>query len=133
MVEEVPGTGVWRVLGPKSRAFAWVWLPLTSAFLLATLFFDDVPAGTLLAAIFNVIAAAGFMIPARTKTVADERGLAITQLRTRHIPWTDVAHLGTDTGGRWATSVRVTLDDDSTITLPAVPVADLPRLEELRL
>jgi hypothetical protein len=72
------------------------------------------------------------MVMARTGSSADQQGIEVTQLRTRQIPWADVEELRPDAAGRWATSVQARLTDGSTVTLPAVPAADLCRLEELR-
>lgn len=69
---------------------------------------------------------------ARSGSSADVDGIEITQLRTRRLPWTTVAELSPDAAGRWATSVQAVLRDGTTVALPGVPAADLPRLEDLR-
>ncbi|WP_165699991.1 PH domain-containing protein [Ornithinimicrobium ciconiae] len=46
--------------------------------------------------------------------------------------WADVEELRADPPDAWAADVQARLADGSTVTLPAVPAADLPRLEALR-
>lgn len=122
----------WWAQGPRWRVFARVWLPFTLVFLVATAFIDDVHWGTRIGAACNVIAGLGFLVTARTGTRADAQGIRTTQFRTQHIAWADVEELRADPPGAWAADVQARLADGSTVTLPAVPPADLPRLEALR-
>ncbi|WP_370584228.1 PH domain-containing protein [Ornithinimicrobium cryptoxanthini] len=69
---------------------------------------------------------------ARNGSSADVDGIEVTQLRTRRLPWATVAELSPNAPGRWATTVQARLTDGTTVPLPGVPAADLPRLEELR-
>nr|WP_281496994.1 PH domain-containing protein [Ornithinimicrobium sp. F0845] len=69
---------------------------------------------------------------ARTGTTADARGLTVTTLVSRHLPWAGVVELRTDPPGRFAADVQAVLADGSVVTLPAVPAEDLPHLESLR-
>jgi hypothetical protein len=130
--EDRGARSTWRQQGRKWRTFAAVWLPITAILLIATFFIEDLHWGARLSAVSNVIAGLGFLVMARSGSSADVDGIEITQLRTRRLPWTTVAELRPDAAGRWATSVQARLTDGTTVALPGVPAADLPRLEDLR-
>lgn len=132
MREDVGQRSVWRQQGRKWRTFARIWLPCTGIFLIATFFIEDIHWGTRLSAVGNFIAGVCFMVMARTGSSADHRGIEVTQLRTRRLPWAAVEELRPNAASRWATSVQARLTDGTTVPLPGIPVTDLRRLEELR-
>lgn len=132
MREDIGQRTVWRQQGRKWRTFARIWLPFTGILLIAVLFIEDIHWGTRLSAVGNVIAGVCFMVMARIGSSADDRGIEVTQFRTRRLPWAAVEELRPDAASRWATSVEARLTDGTTVPLPGVPVTDLRRLEELR-
>lgn len=63
----------------------------------------------------------------RMRTTVDAQGItSVTAFKTVRVPWHDVAGLRFP---KWST-VRVVLNDDSTVRLPAVGFNDLPILAE---
>lgn len=132
MRDDLGSRSTWRQQGRKWRTFARLWLPVTGILLVATFFIQDLHWGARLSAVTNVIAGLCFMVMARIGSSADVEGIDVTQLRTRRLPWVMVKELRPDAPGPWATSVQATLTDGTTVPLPGVPAADLPRLEELR-
>lgn len=125
-------SSVWRSYGTKWRTFTRIWLLFTVIWLFAVFFIGDAHWGTRVSAVINVVVGLGVMVTARTGSSANQQGIEITQYSTRRIPWTNVADLTPDAAGRWSNSVQARLIDGSTVILLAVPVADLPRLEELQ-
>ncbi len=132
MREDLGARSTWRQQGRKWRTFAGVWLPVTGILLIATFFIEDLHWGARLSAVSNFIAGLCFVVMARNGSSADVDGIEVTQLRTRRLPWATVAELSPNAPGRWATTVQARLTDGTTVPLPGVPAADLPRLEELR-
>lgn len=132
MREDSEGRSVWRAQSKRWRAFAHIWLPFTLILLLIAFLVSDVHWGTRVSAVCNVLAGLSFIVTARIGTTADAQGLHVAHVWTRHIPWAAVADFCTNPPGRWAADVQAALTDGQTITLPAVPVSDLPCLNALR-
>lgn len=132
MREDVGQRTVWRQHGRRWRTFARIWLPFTGILLIAMFLLEDMHWGTRLLAGSNFIAAACFMVMARIESSADPRGIEVTQLRTRRLPWAAVEELRPNAASWWATPVQARLTDGTTVPLPGVPVSDLRCLEELR-
>lgn len=132
MREDFEHQSVWRAHGKGWRTFVCVFLPIALIFLAATSVIDDVPWGTRIGAVCNVIAGLGFTVMTRVGTIVTAQGIRVTQFRTQQIAWGEVEELRADPPGPWAAKVQAVLAYGSVITLPAVPASDLPRLDALR-
>ncbi len=121
---------VWRQLGRGWTRFWWGFLAFSVA-LLTVVLVTEVPWGTRVGAVCNVAVATGWLVTARSRTVADGEGIVVRQLRQRRIPWSEVAATQA-AGDRVLGPTRVRLRDGDVVGLPGVRGRDLDRLEQIR-
>ena len=132
MPQEPDQRSAWCLQGRKLRLLARGFFLFTIAFLVATFFIQDLHWATRLSAVFNFIAGLSFVLMGLPRSAADSKGIRVTYFKTRLLPWATIAALRPNGPMRWATSVEAVLLDGTAVTLPGVPAADLPRLDELR-
>lgn len=119
----------WYAYPGWSRKFWLFFLGLAVLFFSASfLFLDDVSWPFVGSGMCNVVVGALGIVNARSRTTVDELGISVVNLRTRFMPWEDVEHVKDDGGGRFASTVVVSMADGAERSLPGVQPTEVPEI-----